>query len=137
MTPLVLDPAVLVRLRQLGGQELVGQIVGFFLRSTPQRLAILRTAFPQGDCEACELAAHALQSSAGNVGARQVQHLAGTIERCAERRQLDEIRPVLADLEAAWTRVHEALLPYVDAPATAQESECTAPATASWPDQVP
>lgn len=105
----LLDETVLARLRQVGGDDLVAQIVGFFLRTTPQRLQILHEGARTGDAQACESAAHALQSSAGNVGARQVQQRASRIERDAEQGLTAELGVAVQDLTTAWEQVQVVL----------------------------
>jgi HPt (histidine-containing phosphotransfer) domain-containing protein len=129
MTPLDVDPLVLARLRQVGGDELVLQIISFFLRTTPQRLQILHDGVTAGDLEACERAAHALQSSAGNVGARQVQIQAAHIEHSAEVRELAVLSAALTELDASWERAQVALQTHLALASAAIElAEAAAPA---------
>lgn len=80
-----LDPAALARLEALGGPGLARRIIGIFLSEAPRRLADARAALGRRDADALGLAAHALISSAGNVGAmglaefaRQTEHEAGS-----------------------------------------------------------
>jgi HPt (histidine-containing phosphotransfer) domain-containing protein len=100
-----LDTAAIAKLRQLGGEKFVGDMIGLFFQYAPQRLAAARAGAQAGDLEAIEKAAHALKSSAGQIGARRVQDLATQIEKLAVDKQPDAIRLLLPQLEEAIIQV--------------------------------
>lgn len=77
------DAAALERLRQFGGDALVAQIVEIFRGQAPTKLAAARAALAAGDGEGVRQAAHALKSSAGQLGAVAMQALCETIEHDA------------------------------------------------------
>ena len=100
-----LDPAAIAKLRQLGGEKFVGDMLSLFFQYAPQRLAAARAGAQAGDLLAVEKAVHALKSSAGQIGARRVQDLAVQIERLAVDKQADAIRLLLPELEEAISQV--------------------------------
>jgi len=100
-----LDTAAIARLRKLGGEKFVGDMIDLFFQYAPQRLAAARAAEAAGDFQALEQAMHPLKSSAGQIGARQVQDLATQIEKLAMDKQLDAIHPLLHQLEVAVGQV--------------------------------
>ena len=68
----VLDRDVIESLKELGGEDDPGlfvELVQLFLDDTPTRMAELHAAVESSDAEQLERAAHALKSSAANLGA--------------------------------------------------------------------
>ena len=68
-----LDPSALERLRQLGGDKFARDMIALFLSYGGQKVAEAVAARQGGNLAGVASAAHALKSSAGNVGAVQVQ----------------------------------------------------------------
>lgn len=99
------DAAAIARLHKLGGGKFVGDMIDLFFQYAPQRLAAVRAAALAGDFQAVEKAVHPLKSSAGQIGARQVQDLAAQIEKRAMDNQPSAIPPLLRQLEEAVDRV--------------------------------
>ena len=79
-----LDPAALERLRKLGGDKFAGDMIDLFLSYGGKQVAEARTAWQAGNLAGVANAAHALKSSAGNVGAEQVRKLAAQTEQAAK-----------------------------------------------------
>lgn len=99
--PAVLEPQALERLRRVGGSGLLAQMLALFAEHAPARVAAARTGMAAGDLAAVARAAHALISSAGNVGAAQLMASAATLEAAALTQRH-------ADAEAAMQRLEEA-----------------------------
>lgn len=97
-----LDPAVLDEIRALGGEKLLRKVVALFLEHTPHRLSELCEASASGDTTAAAAAAHALRSSAGNVGARKLHVLLTSTEEAAREGRPGEV----AALEDAVSAAH-------------------------------
>jgi len=96
-----LDTAAIARLRKLGGDKFVGDMIDLFVQYVPQRLAAARAGEQSNDVQAVEQAVHALKSSAGQIGARRVQDLATQIEKLAMDKQPEAIPSLLHQLEEA------------------------------------
>ena len=81
--PAPLDLEAIGKLRDLssdGDPDLVAEVIGLFLQEAPRRVAVLRAAAARGDTKELRDVAHALKGSAGQLGARGVQMVAGRIE---------------------------------------------------------
>jgi HPt (histidine-containing phosphotransfer) domain-containing protein len=100
-----LDRAAIARLLRLGGDRFLKQILDLFLQQARATIAAADAAHASADLAGVERAVHSLKSSAGNVGARAVQDLAGTIELLAESSAGEKVGPLLRDLRAAFERL--------------------------------
>ncbi len=100
-----LDMSVLERLRKMGGDEFLGELLDLFLEHAPKKLEEALTAEKKGDLEAVERAVHSLKSSAGNIGAEALMELAGQIEQLAEEQKGASIPPLLHELKEAFSRL--------------------------------
>lgn len=75
-----LDRAHLDRLAARFGPAFVAQMIGIFLAQGGERMADVERAFAAGDVAAAAAAAHALKSSAGNLGASALMARAQEVE---------------------------------------------------------
>ena len=107
--PNTLDPAALERLRKLGGDKFAGQMIDLFLSYGGKKVAEARAAREAGNLAGVAEAAHALKSSAGNVGAEQVRKLAAQAEQSAKNAQSDVVAADVAALERAFAEVRPLL----------------------------
>jgi HPt (histidine-containing phosphotransfer) domain-containing protein len=87
--PPVVERTALERLHRLGGSTLVSQMIELYLSSGAARLELLRQGVASADAKQVERAAHAVRSSAGNLGARQLQDTAGSVEAMAAEGIID------------------------------------------------
>lgn len=116
-TPPVVDSGALDRLTEWGGDKLLRQMLRLFLENAKERLEQVRAGLaPGGDLDEAHRSAHALKSSAANLGAMQVSALsaeleastgAGDLER--SRQLADALVEAHAAADAALTRVLESL----------------------------
>ncbi|HYK91427.1 MAG TPA: Hpt domain-containing protein [Acidobacteriota bacterium] len=105
----MVDASVMERLRRLGGDELIGKMVDLFVQYAEPMLGRVVASCEAGNPDELERAAHSLKSSAGNLGAREVESLAGSIERLAAEHSLEAIRPIVTELEKAFLRAKACL----------------------------
>lgn len=103
------DDAALAKLRDLGGPEFLVKLIDVFLKNVPERIGAARAGERAGDLEAVEQAAHALKSSAGNLGAARLRDLAARIEDLAEARGSEGLSALLDELETAFAAVRARL----------------------------
>lgn len=106
---LVLDPVALARIQRVGGVRLLREMLELFLQHAPARIGTAQASHREGNFRGVEQSVHSLKSSAGNVGARTIQHLADTIERMAVESEPERIGPLLLDLQTAWERLEPLL----------------------------
>lgn len=97
-----MDGAALDRLRKLGGDQFAGEMITLFLDYTQTKLVEARQALSAGDAAGVGKAVHPIKSSAGNVGAVQVQELAARIEQLAKQPAGTEMADLLGRLEQAF-----------------------------------
>lgn len=95
----ILDPGAFVRLREWGGDELLGKMVALYLKNAPGRLEEIRTGVAEGDGSRIEQGAHSLKSSSGNLGAVRLQRLCQEMEDAGEEGRLDDAQALLPQLE--------------------------------------
>jgi HPt (histidine-containing phosphotransfer) domain-containing protein len=105
----VIDSSALERIDAIGGPALVGKMIQLLLSNAPERLEKALGGHRDGDLRAVEEATHSLKSSAGNLGASELQRLAGEAEELAEARQEAGLKELLDDLAAEWGRVRDEL----------------------------
>jgi two-component system sensor histidine kinase/response regulator len=80
-------------------------LVQTFREDVPSRLDALRAAASTGDATDLALAAHALKSSSGSVGAKRMYAVAASIEQAARAGKLDGATAAIEQLAAELTRV--------------------------------
>ena len=97
-----LDPAAVERLKRLGGAEFVIKMIELFGGFGAEKVAAARQALSTGNLTAVADAVHPIKSSAGNVGARQVQELSRQIEDKARQSDSDGLPEMVTALEQAF-----------------------------------
>ena len=95
----VLDAATFGALADLAGDDepdLIRDLVALFVEDSGQRIASLERGLQSGDVGAVGAAAHALRSSAANIGALEFSRACSELERCARSNDvdLDEVRTI-------------------------------------------
>jgi len=103
------DRRVLEDLEELGGTELVEELIETFLDDAPSRLEALRGAVQGGEAPAVRRLAHALGGSCGSMGTVEMTRLSGTLEKAGASGDLSLARELLERLEAEFGRVRTAL----------------------------
>ena len=104
--------ARLLDLRELGGDDLVRELIELFLLLTPRRLEGIRAELAAGDLGAVGREAHALVSSSGNLGLIEMQYLAGALQERARAGEGEEAGELAAFLAASFHRAEAALAPH-------------------------
>jgi len=90
MTGPFLDGIAIGRIRRIGGDALVSNMVNMFLEHGAERVAAIRAAAEAGDVKAVEHIAHSLKSSAGNLGGTRLQETAEMLEQKAAQGVIDD-----------------------------------------------
>lgn len=107
--PTVIDPAALKRLEDWGGTKLSHEIVRLFLENGPTRVDQIRGAMDGEDLDVPERGAHSLKSSAANVGAKQLQEVAGELEAAASSGDLERFRDLIPKLDQTFAQAVQEL----------------------------
>ena len=79
----VLDLTVIDVLLDLGGPELLAELIELFLEDAPQRMTSLEMALHRSDAKGVRDAAHALKSSSANLGALLLSGVCRDLEEAA------------------------------------------------------
>jgi len=104
------DREALQRLVALGGDKLVHRIVAIFASFGAARLEDAEEALARGDYAAMAAAAHAMRSSAGNVGALRLLATATELEHAARARHADLVAPLVHTMRRTYDAAREQLL---------------------------
>ncbi len=97
-----LDPAAIERLRRLGGEKFLGEMIALFLDYAAKKVAEAVHAQAAGDLAGVQKAVHPVKSSAGNVGAARVQALATRLEMQAKEGAAAALPASVAELTEAF-----------------------------------
>jgi len=101
--PCHIDPAALDRLRRLGGDEFAARMIDLFGSFGAQKIGEARRALEEANRAEVAKRMHSMKSSAGNVGAVEVQDLAARLEQLALQSQ-GSLATVLQELELSFAR---------------------------------
>jgi len=99
------DPAAVDRLCRLGGNSFAAKMLGLFLSYGGVKVAEAEAARQSGNLAGLAAAAHALKSSAGNVGALRVQQLAAQAEESANAARAGEAAAAAAACACAFVEL--------------------------------
>lgn len=104
-----LEKTALEKLRKLGGDDFVNELVETFLKDAPERIEAALAAGRREDLEGIERATHSLASSAAMMGAMELHDLGRSIEHRAADRSAESLLPDLERMAALY-REYEVLL---------------------------
>jgi two-component system sensor histidine kinase RpfC len=107
-----LDPRIIGALEALGGRDFIDRLARDFVEDAEQEISRLKTAALRGDVPQFRASAHALRSSAANIGAVGIFELCGAAEAigAAEMAEAGPRQVALLTVELArvrQTRLHE------------------------------
>ncbi|MCP9446487.1 MAG: response regulator [Nitrospira sp.] len=105
-----------------GDHRLIRELVVLFMDRHQTRLAEIKTGLETGDATTVERAAHTLKGAAGNLRAGQVASVAGRIEELARQKRLEEVRPLVTELEAAVLQLVPVLRQYHEETSTFRQA---------------
>lgn len=102
----LLDPAALARLRELGGDDLLGEVLRLFRPVAHERIRALHEAVAGADPERLRRAAHTLHGTASNIGALRLMSKAHELEEVAFSGESRDWSALIAEIE---TETHEVI----------------------------
>lgn len=105
----LMDPGAFVRLREWGGDVLLGKMVALFHENGPVRMQEIEEALAEGVASRIERSAHTLKSSAGNLGAERLRRLCQLMEDAGEEGRVDAARAFAPLLREAYAQTIRAL----------------------------
>jgi two-component system sensor histidine kinase/response regulator len=106
---ITLDDGALQNLRQLGGDDFLGEVIDAFLADAPGLLATLRRSLDDGSTEELRRAAHTLKSNGATLGAAEFAELCRTLEQRAKEGELDDASELIDRVEQEYRPLEQAL----------------------------
>ena len=104
-----LDDGALKNLRDLGGNDFLGEVIGAFLADAPELMATLRRSLDEQSAEELRRAAHTLKSNGATLGAEQFAELCRTLEQRAKVGELEGASQLVDGIEQEYRPLVEAL----------------------------
>jgi CheY-like chemotaxis protein len=104
-----LDDEALANLRDLGGDDFLGEVIDAFLADAPGLIATLRRSLDEQGAEELRRAAHTLKSNGATLGAEQFAELCRTLEHRAKAGELDGAAELVDRIEQEYRPLEEAL----------------------------
>ena len=104
-----LDDGALRNLRDLGGDDFIGEVIDAFLTDAPELLATLRRSLDEENSEELRRAAHTLKSNGATLGAEGFAELCRTLEQRAKAGELDGAAQLVDQIEQQYRSLQEAL----------------------------
>ena len=104
-----LDDDALKNLRDLGGDEFLGEVIDAFLADAPELIATLRRSLDEPNSEELRRAAHTLKSNGATLGAEQFAELCRTLEQQAKSGELDGASELVDRIGEEYLALEEAL----------------------------
>jgi len=104
-----LDDGALANLRDLGGDEFLGEVIDAFRADAPALLETLRHSLESGNAEEVRRAAHTLKSNGATLGAKDFAELCRSLERRAKDGELGDASELVDRIEQEYSLLEEAL----------------------------
>ncbi|MBI5095404.1 MAG: response regulator [Candidatus Hydrogenedentes bacterium] len=95
--------------RLLDDEDLARVVVKGFLDDIPQRIQALRDYLDTGDAKSAERQAHIIKGASANVGGEALRAAAFDLEKSAEAGNLADAKALMADLQAEFERLKNAI----------------------------
>lgn len=89
---------------------LMGRLVGSFLKSADETVAMLESALQSQDGPAVAAAAHRLRGSSGSFGATSLSEAAARLEDALQCQSLEQCAPLIAMVRKLWPPLREHLV---------------------------
>jgi HPt (histidine-containing phosphotransfer) domain-containing protein len=104
-----LDDGALKNLRDLGGDDFLGEVIDAFLADAPELMATLRRSLEEQSAEELRRGAHTLKSNGATLGADEFAELCRTLEQRAKAGELDNASQLVDRIEQKYRPLAEAL----------------------------
>jgi signal transduction histidine kinase/HPt (histidine-containing phosphotransfer) domain-containing protein len=95
--------------RMMDDEEFADRILTRILETTPEQIESLRRSLDSGDATAAQRTAHAIEGAASNIGGERLRRVAFEMEQAARAGDLNAAKGQLAELQAQFGRLKEAI----------------------------
>ncbi|WP_445370575.1 response regulator [Methylomonas sp. HW2-6] len=103
------DSAELRSLRQIGGDQLVAEVLRLFRENAAQQISAIAFAIEHQQSAEVRQAAHSLKSTAANIGANHLAELARNVEHAARDNTLEFDSRIAESLQTAYKTIVQQL----------------------------
>jgi HPt (histidine-containing phosphotransfer) domain-containing protein len=104
-----LDDGALKNLRDIGGDDFLGEVIDAFLADAPELIDTLRRSLDEQSADDLRRAAHTLKSNGATLGAEQFAELCRTLEQRAKSGEFDGASQLVDRIEQEYRPLAEAL----------------------------
>ena len=104
-----LDLSVFNDLKEMVGDDFIGELLNTFLEETPQLITSMQNALLKNDVETFRRLAHSLKSNGASFGAQALSDQARALELLGRAGQLSQVGDKLETLSAEYKKVEEVL----------------------------
>jgi len=104
----IFDRAGLIE-RVMGFEDLAQEILGLFIKDTPQRIDALTQSIQTKNGPSILREAHTIKGAAANINAEQLRQVAASMEQYALQEQWAQVAKLMPDLSVAYARLEQAI----------------------------
>ena len=104
-----IDLSVFNGLKEMMGDDFIGELVDTYLQDSPELFQQMHQALESNDADTFRRAAHSLKSNSANFGAMQLSAMARELEFMGRENRLDQAGDTLALAEKEYAQVEQAL----------------------------
>ena len=109
MSEAAIDQTTYNDLKEMVGEDFIGELVETFFEEAPGLLEEMRRALDDEDAPAFRRSAHSMKSNSASFGAMQLASICRDLEVMGRDSQLDQARLKMPEMEASYTQSAEAL----------------------------
>lgn len=102
MPPNEIDMTTFEELKQMSGEDFIGELIDTFLEDGPKLINEMKSSLKSRDADVFRRAAHSFKSNSATFGANGLSLLAKELESLGRENKLDEIGIRLETLEQAY-----------------------------------
>lgn len=107
------DTAYLERMKSdLGGGDILSDLIDIFLEEAPKHLETMERALEEDEPDDLRIAAHTMKSSAAQLGARSLSELAKELEAIGESGDISEAAGKVQEARTTFDAVRDELESY-------------------------
>jgi HPt (histidine-containing phosphotransfer) domain-containing protein len=108
--PIQLEPSALDALREIGGDDFLGDLIDTFLAEAPSQMEAIRGSLQRGDVDELRRTAHTLKSNGATFGGQSFAEACRELEERAKSGDLSGAAELVDRVEAEYTRFEQALV---------------------------
>jgi HPt (histidine-containing phosphotransfer) domain-containing protein len=106
----VIDRNTYDQLKEMAGEDYIGELVDAYLDDSPQLIAAMRDCLKSNDADAFRRSAHSLKSNSASLGAITLSGMARELEMVGKSGDLTGAPPLLEQLTLEYDHVRKQLM---------------------------